>query len=87
MCVAADKDSGTELEDSVFTPGRGHSKSHGHGHTPTVDRLQYDDLMAEYLKLADAMTIIKKDLSHLQDLVSKHGQVIVNDMIFQKLKM
>ena len=54
------KDSGTELEDSVFTPVRG----------PVVNKSQYDDLMSEYIKLADAMSVIKKDLSQLQDLVS-----------------
>ncbi|XP_052803591.1 dixin-like isoform X3 [Mya arenaria] len=53
------KDSGTELEDSVFTPARG----------PTVQKAQYDDLLSEYLKLADAMATIKKDLSQLQDLL------------------
>lgn len=59
MCALIGKDSGTELEDSVFTPGR----------EPMVQKTQYDDLMAEYLKLAEAMTVIKKDLSQLQDLV------------------
>ncbi|XP_045209608.2 dixin-like isoform X2 [Mercenaria mercenaria] len=53
------KDSGTELEDTVFTPGRG----------DVVQKTQYDDLMSEYLKLAEAMTVIKKDLSQLQDLL------------------
>ncbi|XP_060557619.1 dixin-like [Ruditapes philippinarum] len=54
-----DKDSGTELEDTVFTPGRG----------DMVKKAQYDDLMSEYLKLAEDMTVIKKDLSQLQDLL------------------
>ena len=54
------KDSGAELEDSMFTPRR----------EKPVDRLQYDDLMAEYLKLAEAMKVIKKELATLQDLVS-----------------
>lgn len=53
------KDSGTELEDSVFTPAQG----------PVVQKTQYDDLLSEYLKLAEAMTVIKKDLSKLQDLL------------------
>ncbi|XP_052285903.1 dixin-like isoform X2 [Dreissena polymorpha] len=53
------KDSGTELEDSVFTPAR----------EPMVYKTQYDDLMGEYLKLAEAMTYIKKDLGMLQDLL------------------
>lgn len=53
------KDSGTELEDSVFTPGR----------EQMVQKTQYDDLMSEYLKLAEAMSVIKKDLSQLQDLL------------------
>ena len=34
-----------------------------------VEKYQYDDLMSEYLKLADAMKVIKKELSTLQDLV------------------
>ena len=54
------KDSGAELEDSMFTPRR----------EKPVDRMQYDDLMAEYLKLAEAMKVIKKELATLQDLVS-----------------
>ena len=35
-----------------------------------IEKMQYDDLMAEYLKLAEAMNLIKKELAMLQDLVS-----------------
>ncbi|KAL4228612.1 Dixin [Mactra antiquata] len=59
------KDSGTELDDSVFTPGRGGTSTG----SDVVKRTQYDDLMSEYIKLADAMSVIKKDLSQLQDLL------------------
>lgn len=53
------KDSGAELEDSMFTPRR----------DKPVEKMQYDDLMAEYLKLAEAMNLIKKELAMLQDLL------------------
>lgn len=67
------KDSGTELEDSVFTPIRG----------ALVQKSQYDDLMTEYLKLADAMTAIKKDLSQLQDLVRHFELVCIMEKRFE----
>ena len=63
LLVFSGKDSGAELEDSMFTPRR----------EKPVEKMQYDDLMAEYLKLAEAMNVIKKELAMLQDLVSQGG--------------
>lgn len=53
------KDSGAELEETVFTPRR----------DQLVEKLQYDDLMSDYIKLAEAMNVIKKELAVLQDLL------------------
>ena len=66
------KDSGAELEDSVFTPRR----------DQLVEKLQYDDLMSEYIKLAEAMNVIKKELAVLQDLVC-----LVNKAVMSTVKV